>query len=101
MMGMRFMDMDVSDSLDVVHVLLEEDSVVLDDRRSDVRSIMYNSMYKGTTAYGRARASVSPPDHDPESGSPPGTRTRTGATKPYIPPTPENELAGMLGGPLE
>ena len=95
MLGMRLLDMEAGDALDVLHVLLEEDSIDGDDRSASskqrVRRIIAEDLYgrRPESARERGRSSA---DQRRAGGAAP-------APKPYIPPTPVESLPGILGDP--
>lgn len=95
MMGMRLLDMEACDTLDIFHVLLEEDSIVRSheehESKEHVRRIIYGmyEMSNSETRSVRARA-IATAD---------GSSMPSAVTKPYIPPSDPAQLAAVLGPP--
>lgn len=90
MLGMRLLDLEASDALDVLHVLLEEDAVGFGEKhlqaRSRVRGVIRNELY-GVHPHAPRTAG------GPDAHAPPA--------KHYIPPTPMDDLPAILGAPLD
>lgn len=103
MTGCRLKRMEMSEMLDVIHVLFEEDLMPTWEHgfevKNKVRESIYSSMYKTTYRYGDG-SSVS---GDPEwelGGVPESVVDKDAPPKPYIPPSTPEELSAILGAPL-
>lgn len=89
--------------LDVIHYFFEDDLTPRWEQdaevKSRVRSVLYREMYKREYTYGVSDEYARHSDWDTPSSSmydaPPD-----GSIKPYIPPTPPEELDRILGGPM-
>ena len=101
MMGMRLLEMEICDTLDVLHVLLEEDSVIRTPEEADsvrfVRSVIYGDMYQMENMETRITA-----QRRGERGSirADGAPAASMSSKPYIPPTDPSQLQTVLGPPM-
>jgi hypothetical protein len=98
MMGVRLLELEVCDALDVIHVLLEEDSIVRSqeehESKEHVRRIVYG-MYGTDNSETRAvRARIR------TGATADGAPMPSAVTKPYIPPTDPTQLAAVLGPPM-
>jgi hypothetical protein len=104
MSGLRLAEMEMSEMLDVIHVLLEEDysnavSKEQVDARTRIRKVMYKEFYNRTLNYGEEDFSIEPPlepsvDYSDVKPFDPKKAT----AKPYIPPTNFNPEAPMPFG---
>jgi hypothetical protein len=89
--------------LDVIHVLYEEDITprtefdieVKDKIRGQLYPVLYNRPYNFATK--KSTPNTRGAGWEPELESPVGSQQ---AVKPYIPPTPIEDLPGILDAPL-
>lgn len=103
MMGMRLLEMEATDALDVIHVLLEEDSTHVSEeaRQSQhhVRRTIYGNLYNQRTRYGTGtgaqQAAMTTAD-----GEQPAEAADAAVIKPYMPPTDPEQLAAVLAPPM-
>lgn len=96
--------MDMSDMLDVIFCMFEDDMVPgweqHTEMKSRIRSILYRELYDHEYKY------VASSDEHPDSGPVYDgdaynfNAEPTGMVKPYIPPTDPEEFMTFLGGPL-
>lgn len=104
MSGLRLAEMDMSDMLDVIHVLLEEDysnavSKEQVDAKTRVRKVMYKQFYNRNLHYEEDDFSVEPPlDSNVDYSDVKPFEPRKAAAKPYIEPTKFNPEAPMPFG---
>ena len=100
MMGMRLLDMEACDALDVFHVLLEEDSIngsqEYEASKRHVRHVIYGTMYQMSTRYDQSAPGAQVTTGATADGSPMPSMT----SKPYIPPTDPSQLPSVLGPPM-
>lgn len=110
MAGLRIFDMDAADSFDVIHVLMEEDSVVqsreIHASKMEVRSIIYGSLYGDKTWASRRMGGDRDDDMellplDPVIDKVDGDHYRATSPKPYIPATDPSRLTAILDAPME
>lgn len=96
MMGVRLLELEAWDALDVIHVLLEEDSIVRSqeehESKEHVRRIIYG-MYGTDNSETRAVRARTNATAD-------GAPMPSAVTKPYIPPSDPSQLAAVLGPPM-
>ena len=107
MAGQRLRKLEASEALDIVHYLFEDDFAPKWEQDAEVKSkfreVVYETMYKSKYKYSVSgdkkrtqRFGSFDADGMPEFDLPSGTTE----VKPYIPPTPEEDLHSILGGPL-
>ena len=97
MQGLRLPEMDACDALDVIHVLLEEDNSMLPDQQKEkerVRDAIYREIYGQPRKFSPAAVGAS---SAPRTGP---TSADGQPVKPYIPPTDDAQLTGIVGSPL-
>lgn len=103
----RLRKLESSEALDIIHYLFEDDFAPRWEQDAEVKSkfreVIYETMYKSKYKYSvsgdkKRTQQFGSFDADgmPEFDLPPSD----GEVKPYIAPTPDNELHGILGGPL-
>lgn len=104
MSGVRLMDLEASDMVDVLHFIYEEDVTPAWEQgpqvKSKVRESLYGQLYGRTYKYSvgesasSASQSIDPPlDAEP---LPPEQMPR----KPYVRPTDPEDLPALLGPPM-
>jgi hypothetical protein len=101
MLGVRLLELDACDALDLIHVFLEEDSTHVSEAHLNskirVRDIIYGDLYGQPTRHrsGSEDARTEAP------GAPAAPAAPAAETKPYIPPTDPEKLATIVGAPME
>jgi hypothetical protein len=109
MTGLRLDDMDACDALDVIHVLMEEDSIVqsreIHASKQEVRAIIYGQMYEDPSWLSRKtggdyQSNTAWAPLDPALDSVADQPMRSKAPKPYFPPTDPERLPTILDAPL-
>jgi hypothetical protein len=98
MLGVRLLELDACDALDLIHVFLEEDSTHVSEAHLNskirVRDIIYGDLYGQPT---RRRSG----SEDARTGESEAPAAPAAETKPYIPPTDPEKLATIVGAPME
>lgn len=112
MSGVRLLELQASDMLDVIHYIFEDDALATTAEHGDAkdrfRIAIYEGLYGQSYDYGSTVATYLPdaPEASHDYGDvPPAFNARGGKTKAYIPPTKFNEslvnpYEGVLDAPL-
>jgi hypothetical protein len=117
MSGVRLLELSMSDMLDVLHFLFEDDiGSIVNKEQSDARDLsretIYSSMYGSTYAYGSSKkptdfSELDDPLGDDDIPMPVDPFERSGAVapKPYTPatdfnPDADNPFGRLLDAPL-
>ena len=87
--------------LDVIHVFFEEDMIPTWEHGTESKDSIRKSIYR--TLYGTEYKYAATTSRKSSFGSESGESiydAPEGTVKPYIPPTPVEELDSILGGPM-
>ena len=89
--------------LDIIHYFFEDDLTPRWEQDSEVKSrvraVLYREMYKREYKYGMSTEADRHADWEVPTSEMYGPPT-DGSIKPYIPPTPPEELQNILDGPM-